>query len=372
MDGAGKMSPNAPAQEYFSSDYFVAREKFRKTARIRDFRVVSYVNPHALGPNGEPLTTDVAIHDPGGAKNALLIISGTHGVEGYAGSACQIGFLTERRFERALGEFKIVLIHALNPYGFAWNRRVTEDNVDLNRNFVNHSEPRQRLAGYEELKDAIAPSDLSSQALELADLALRGYGKKHGPFALQEAISQGQYHHPKGLYYGGTFETWSAGLLNHLMRRELSACRRIGVVDIHTGLGPYGVGELITEEPHESPAYRRARAWWGDSVRSTKSGESVSTDVTGSIDAAIPVLLRHAEVTICCLEYGTYPVLDVFHALRADNWLHAYASPSDPKAKEIKAQIRRAFYPDQPDWKEMVWEKAGAVFAQALEGLKTP
>ena len=31
---------------------------------------------------------------------------------------------------------RCVLLHALNPFGFAWRRRVNEDNVDLNRNFL--------------------------------------------------------------------------------------------------------------------------------------------------------------------------------------------------------------------------------------------
>ena len=30
------------------------------------------------------------------------------------------------------------MIHALNPFGFAHLRRANEDNVDLNRNFVDH------------------------------------------------------------------------------------------------------------------------------------------------------------------------------------------------------------------------------------------
>jgi len=80
-------------------------------------------------------------------------------------------------------------------------------------------------------------------------------------------------------------------------------------------------------------------------------------------------LLSHAEATMICLEYGTYSTLEVFQALRAGNWLHTKGDPESPAAKEIKAQVRRAFYPDQDDWKEMVWKQGENVLAQAAAGL---
>jgi len=70
-----------------------------------------------------------------------------------------------------------------------------------------------------------------------------------------------------------------------------------------------------------------------------------------------------------CLEYGTFSTLEVFQALRADNWLHAVGDPEGPDAPAIKAQIRRAFYPDQDDWKEKVGTRGNEVIAQAIKGL---
>ena len=54
------------------------------------------------------------------------------------------------------------MVHAINPHGFAWSRRVTEDNVDLNRNFVDHAQPYPSNPGYEELRAAICPATRSS------------------------------------------------------------------------------------------------------------------------------------------------------------------------------------------------------------------
>jgi hypothetical protein len=353
----------------FAADYAEARAKFLKAATARGCALTAHAHPTAKGPKGEDLFVDVAIAGPDDAAQGLLLISGTHGVEGYAGSACQVGWLESQRNDAWPAHLKVVMIHALNPYGFAWNRRVNEENVDLNRNFIDHGGPYPKNLGYEELKQAIVPPDLKPETLKAADQILRAYAKKNGAFALQEAISKGQYDHPDGVYFGGTREQWSAGIFRHVVKHELIHCREVGVVDFHTGLGPYGYGELICEDLADTPAYRRARNWWGDTVRSTQGGESVSAHVTGSLDSSIPGLLPHTDVTMASLEFGTYSTVEVFQALRADNWLHVQADPLGPEAKPIKTDIRCSFYPDSGDWKDMVWQRAEAVLGQAVRGL---
>ena len=353
---------------FFSADYNEARAKFLTAAAARGLKHTAYLNPHAKGPKGEDLTIDVAVLGPADAKAGLLVISGTHGVEGYAGSGAQIGWLQSTRNANWPAGLKLVLVHALNPYGFAWNRRVNEENVDLNRNFVDHAKPYPRNRGYELLKSAIAPRDLTHETLIVADHKLRAYGREHGLFALQEAISQGQYAHPDAMYFGGTREQWSVGQILHIVRREFGQAERVGIVDIHTGLGAYGHGEIITEDEASDPRYARTHRWWGD-VRSTRAGESVSAQVLGSIDSGLIAALPHAEVTAGGLEFGTYSTLEVFLGLRADNWLHVLGDPRGPDAPAIKAEIRRAFYPDQDDWKDMVWKRSEQVLSQAVEAL---
>jgi hypothetical protein len=355
-------------QSFFSADYRKARAKFLAAAEARGLALTAYLNPHARGPAGEDLVVDVAVLGPEDAKAGLLVISGTHGVEGYAGSAAQVGWLKSTRNANWPSGLKLVLVHALNPYGFAWNRRVNEENVDLNRNFVDHSKPYQPNAGYDELKPAIAPRNLKSETLLAADHLLRAYAREHGMFALQEAITQGQYSHPDGMYFGGTREQWSVGLIRHIVRRAFGRAERVGIVDVHTGLGAYGHGELISEDETHDPRYARAKRWWGD-VRSTRAGESVSAHVAGSIDGGLIAALPHAEVTVGGLEFGTYHTLEAFLALRADNWLHVLGDPRGPDAPAIKAAIRKAFYPDQDDWKEMVWKRSEQVLSQAVEAL---
>ena len=59
----------------------------------------------------------------------------------------------------------VMLFHAHNPWGFAHKTRVTEENVDLNRNFVDFDKPRPANPGYEEVHRAITPEEWSEESL---------------------------------------------------------------------------------------------------------------------------------------------------------------------------------------------------------------
>ena len=72
--------------EYFSADYASARERFRAAAARAAAGLTSYLLPEHHGPDGETLTLDVAYLGGADAQSALLVIAGTHGVEGLAGS----------------------------------------------------------------------------------------------------------------------------------------------------------------------------------------------------------------------------------------------------------------------------------------------
>lgn len=356
------------AIEYFSFDYTEAREKFLEAAYAINANVESFKNPNA-GPGNKPLYIDVALLGPKEAKVALVLISGTHGVEGFAGSGIQTGLLHEGISASLKPDMNILMIHAINPYGFAHLRRFNEDNVDLNRNFLDHSQAYPVNQGYKELRDAINPKSISFWVNIKSRLKFLWYRLKEGKTALSEAISRGQYEYPQGLFYGGQFETWSNKSIRAVADRYLSEAERVVVIDFHTGLGPYGYGEIILNEPKESPAYKRAVAWWGDRVKTTVSEESVSVHIKGSLKLAIPEMLPNAEVTAVSLEFGTYPPKKAFWALRSENWLYHHGGKEHPNAKEIKADLLQAFYPEEDEWKFQVWEQGKDVVRQALVNL---
>ena len=120
----------------------------------------------------------------------------------------------------------------------------------------------------------------------------------------------------------------------------------------------------------DTPAYKRAVMYWGERVRTTVKGKSVSVHLQTTLKLDVPKMLPWAEVTAVSLEFGTYPAKEVFWALRNENWLHHYGGENHPDAKKIKNELLRVFYPDTEDWKLKVWQQGKEVVTQALSHLK--
>lgn len=356
-------------ETHFSATYTEARMRFLAAARAAGCRLEERRLPHYSGPAGETLAMDFAVAGPDRAPAGLVLISATHGVEGFAGSGCQTGLLAERQISRLAERMRIVLVHAHNPFGFAWLRRVNEDNVDLNRNYCDHHRPYPPCDAYDDLAADIAPAAIAGPAFEEATDRLRAYAQKHGAFALQEAVTRGQYKHPTGLYFGGAFPAWSNRTFRETLPHFLAHQRQVAVIDYHTGLGPFGFGEIICEYEAGAPGDRRLKAWFGAESKSTRAGESVSADLTGTLDAAIPQILPNAETTAFAIEFGTIAPQGVFQALQKDNWLHLFGDPRSDEGRAIKGEIRRAFYPDTDEWKRMVFKRSFDIVETTARGL---
>lgn len=363
------MSADMQVNQYFSADYQQARRAFVDAALAAGGNVESFLNP-ASEQGGEQLFTDIALLGPEDAENILVLMSGTHGVEGFGGSGVQVGLLREDISGRLQPNTGLVMIHAVNPYGFANLRRFNEDNVDLNRNFVDHCQSYPENQEYDQLADIIAPRTLSAYTDVSSALSILWYRLRYGSARLQHAVTHGQYSHPQGLFYGGRFATWSNRRLHEIAERYLAGAARVIVIDLHTGLGPYAYGEVILNDPEDAPAYQRAVTWWGEErVKSTIKGESVSAHLSGTVKVAFSRMLPDTEVTAVGLEFGTLPPMDVFKAIRAENWLCHHGGPDHADAIKIKQQLLRAFYPDDELWKCKVWEQGRLVVEQALANL---
>jgi len=356
------------AADSFSADFEDARAKFRASAADAGARLDASTHPES-GPKGESLSTDVAWLGPSDAERVLVMISGTHGVEGFCGSGAQVDWLRRGEAAHLPAGLGVLMIHAINPHGFAWLRRVTHENVDLNRNWIDFAATAPPNPGYDELSAAAVPTAWTADTQAASARVLGAYLAAHGPPALQQALSGGQYRHPKGIFYGGDAPTWSRLTQTAIFSEYLGQAARIGVIDYHTGLGPWGFGERIVTDASGSPGFARALAWYGQAVTSPSGGTSTSAAITGDGLEAAPRLLGHAEVTGMAIEVGTLSLMEVLLALRADAWLHAHGDPASPDAAPIKAQIRAAFYGDADDWKGMVAGQSLLAIRQAIAGL---
>jgi len=355
----------------FATDYSEAREKFLAAARRAGAATSRYDNP-VRGPAGEALSTDVARLGPEDAQKIVVTISSTHGVEGFCGSGFQVDWLASVGAAGLPAGTAAVFVHAINPYGFAWTRRVTEEGNDLNRNYVDHSKPYPVNEGYLEIAELLVPSDFSEAGLQAADAKLAAYRKKVGDIAYFRAVSGGQYSHPDGMFFGGGGPAWSNRTLHAIADRFLKGRSDVAVIDFHTGLGPYGYGEPITHYDIDTPGSRRVRAFWGESVTESKRGQTASQARDGLGHYGLNRVLQEPETrfTMCTLEFGTFDRESGQKAFRADHWLHKYGEPLGKEAARVRAAMRRQFYPDTDDWKEAVLFRGHQVVRQAVAGIQ--
>lgn len=360
---------SASSAQSFSANYHEAREKLVASAQKAGATLRCYTCP-AMGPHGEALYTDVAwLGDPD-AKKVLVTISGTHGVEGFCGSGFQIDWLSSGRSADLAPDTAALFIHAINPFGFAWIRRVNEDGVDLNRNYIEPGKPPPSNAAYDELADALVPPELTGPAGEAADAFLAACRKRMGDLAYFRAVASGQYKHPDGLFFGGTGPTWSNRTLHEIMRQFLRGRTDVVGIDFHTGLGPFGYGDLITGDEPGSEGSARVRQFWGDSVAEMRKGQTVPMVEDGLTHRAFERELPEIRLTFAILEFGTYDRDLGRKALRADHWLHKHGDPLGPEAAPIKRALRRQYFPDTADWKEAVLFRGHQAVRMALAGLQ--
>ena len=352
----------------FSASYAGARVKFLEAAATAGLRIASH--PHPLpGRDSETLAMDVAYDGPANADRLLIVSSACHGVEGFCGSGVQVAALHDAEWrEKARAQGVAVLyIHALNPYGFSHIRRVTHENVDLNRNFHDFSKPLPVNTAYRELQPLLLPAEWppspENQAATGAFIATRGMP------AFQAAVSGGQHEFPDGMFFGGTAPTWSNQTVRTVLRQHGQGVKKLAWIDLHTGLGPSGLGERIFAGRDDAATLARARAWWGEAVTSMYDGSSTSARLTGMMCLAAYDELPQAEYTAIALEYGTQPMPEVMHALRGDHWLHQHPEAPSEQVKQIKQLMLEAFYTDTDAWKGQIVSQARQAMFQAAEGL---
>jgi hypothetical protein len=355
----------------FAATYAEARDKFTRAAQACGLVVERHVHPDASGSEGEPLSVDVALLGDPAASSLLLLTSGMHGVEGFCGSGCQVALLRDDSVHAVVrqGGAAVLLYHAVNPYGFSHLRRTNEHNIDVNRNFRDFSTPQPPDSAYASVHAVVVPETWPPTADNAATVG--GYVAKYGAAKMQAIVSSGQCEFPNGLFYAGRAPCWSNEMLREVLRRYGAGRERLGWIDFHTGLGPWGHGEKIYSGPDDASMLARARAWYGADLTTFYDGTATSAALTGvSFHAALDAC-PHAEYTGIALEYGTRPFDDVLQALRAEQWLANHPDTSEPVRGAIKRRMRDVFYDDSDPWKAIVYGQARVAVLQALRALQS-
>lgn len=353
--------------ELFPASYASAREHWlAQSAKLSAH--LHYLPYHCpgTGPEGEALITDTVWIGPESAAKVLVLIAGTHGIEGFAGSAIEIDILRliAKGYVIIPENTAVLMIHALTPWGYAWQRRCDADGVDLNRNVVDFDKPLPENSGYEQLRPALFLFDAKQREAAFAEFA-----GQHGREAFESAISAGQYTDPSGPFYGGSAPAHGRLVTEALISHYSLHQRDLAVIDLHTGLGPYGYGEIICDHEPDSAGTAVAGRWYGDSVTLPLLGTSSSVPKTGLLDYAWHRVMNDRSCYIT-LEFGTYRTHELFEVLLQDHLL--WAQPGNQQARdEHRKVMRHHFCPDDAVWQEMVLFRARQVCLLALRGVSS-
>ena len=347
----------------FSDSYREARARFLAAASTSGASVHTHVLP-VSGAQDEVLAMDVAVQGPPDAAQVLMTTSAVHGIEGFCGSAIQTGLLQQLTLPPGVA---VVHVHAVNPHGFSHARRVNEDNVDLNRNFIDFGQPLPVNPDYAEVHPLLLPEQWPPSAAQ--QTALDTLTQAWGERRMQRAITSGQYQFPQGVWFGGLAPTWSHRTFRQVLQAHLGQARHIAWIDLHTGLGPHGHGERIFACTDTGATLQRACDWWGPDITSVDTGTSKSVPLSGPIQMAIYEECPAAQYTGICLEFGTLPLAQMILAMRADHWLALHPGAPPEQRASIREGMRQAFNPPSPDWQAQVWQQGLEAAQQAIEGL---
>jgi hypothetical protein len=345
--------------ESFSPDYNTARLRFQAAAARAGGRIDS-LEIGAKGPDGEGLTIDIAWFGGQRPRRVFVHSSGLHGVEGFAGSAIQLQWLTQKTPSPPEHD-AIVMVHILNPYGMAWLRRVNENNVDLNRNFLG---PEDRFEGappgFFRLDNFLNPSTPPSK--DLFHLRAGWLIARYGLRPLKQAVAGGQCVNPKGLFFGGERLEEGPRLFQAYVAERLRDVKRLVVIDIHTGLGRFGDDRLLAEaSPNE--VFSGVKRAFGDRVQPLDVNRGVAFQVRGGQNTMYSRLMAEDSVYFAAQEFGTYNSLAVLAALRSENrWHHYGGGTVDHPAKR---RLREVFGPDSERWRKAVLQRGSEVISQA-------
>ncbi len=361
--------------------YTECRERFLAVAGS----VADHVESHPIpspGPSGEELTIDIAVVGTTEARRGLLVMSGTHGIEGFAGSAIQVDLLHRWSAEPPSldpGD-AVVLVHGVNPWGMANWRRANEHNVDLNRNWALVGDgPLPANEPYAVVHDLLCPPLDARPDPEAFLAALADLVADRGAPWVRAAISGGQYDHPDGCYHGGRELQPSTTILAEAIPTLLGGTEEVLAIDLHTGHGRYGTRTILSRAPRGSSDDEWACRVFGSGVVEATVGnpEATSAPKQGQLAPGLVASLGAAIGRSFTLELGTRSETRMIAAEHVEHWLHrrgvrgpgALDGGAEPADADGVWEHRICSIPDDPEWERQAIEHGRVVLDAALDAV---
>lgn len=360
----------------YAADYVSAREVFRKRAaevkaKYRGSELGQYKIP---SQKDHDLTTDY-LYVPGKGKKLFILTSGLHGPEGYTGHATQLLFMEKLLANKESLPYSILIVHALNPYGYKYFTRTNENNVDLNRNFIVGDEDLKLINHeYEKLKPLLEPPVPASGYFlarvgfysQIAWVNLRR-GKKTVLGSLR-----GQYQNPRGIFFGGHDIQPETKHAQALIKRFAANANDIYLADLHTGFGEKGKLHFFGSDEITDPKQieLQQKLFEGYNIDSGHDKNFYST--TGDFNDWIRVSFPKKQVVAMTYEFGTLDSQTLRGSLRS-LWImvlenqgrhQGYLSQDDEKKSLLEYEL--LFNPQNTDWRRSVLQQGSEALATTL------
>lgn len=351
-------------EAYFLDSYDESRARFLSTAEALE-QIYADVEVQSLpvsSATDDDLTIDVvripAQREPQGV---LIMTLGVHGVEAFAGSGVMQMFVAELLPSIDLETTTVLMVHAVNPWGFRHRRRVSENNVDLNRNLSTSSSLFSTLnAPYADIDDFLHPAEPVTRATVEGALgdALR-FALTQPREELQQAILQGQYDHPPGIFYGGAAFEDSREQLDPVFREAVEEHDKVFLMDFHTGFGERGKLHLFGAPGLGTPA-AMAAVFEGYEI-DTGEGDENFYETDGDMILYVGEIAAEANKTYVgmTMEYGTLDSHTDVGALQSlvntklenQGFHHGYA---DGVEAQIEETFLRSYFPVESEWRREI------------------
>ncbi|WP_175989902.1 M14 family metallopeptidase [Bacillus sp. Marseille-Q1617] len=352
---------------YFPADYEQSRHTFRgHLEKIKEKWPQAELKTTSIGKEEDNTIDMIASGATESNDQVLFFTTGEHGIEGYAGAA-MIHLFTEEYLHRVdPSTTGICFIHALNPWGMRNFRRVTENNVDLNRNYLyNRSNvPEDVNKYYEKESELFLPdgkiTDLSKEKMKLQSQLVKALAEE-GYSAIKEAKGMGQFEFERGVYYGGEKEEETSIFLKKLQNQLLSEYPRVIHMDWHTALGPSNeITMVVSSEDERGEEELKAKYDLKNIQKFTP--KKVKGDSTNHFHKLKNEKYPANYLFSALFEFGTFGTgkkaeLREFMTIVLENRLYWEGAENPDDREWILAEFREMFYPLNDEWKKSVLEE---------------
>ena len=372
-----------PTSHTYSESFYTTYEDVRanlnrRVESLRQKGVEVHQSEYAVNAEENLYIDNIYLPASGEKTNLIIITTGVHGIEGYIGSVMLDVFFEEIYPTLNTENTGILIVANVNPYGMKNYRRYNENNVDLNRNFIEDWDSFDRSSNqeYPKVVNFLQPEGKMGNAFwhEVGFyMSLAKEAVFTGADTISDALLTGQYEYPTGVYYGGNGDEVSTTYLKGVFADCIDGeYENLIHIDVHSGYGPrYNM--VIFNSVQDMTTEAEAIEMFGyEYIIAQDSEEFYVTygDTTDYFYRLARSKNSDKELYSTCFEFGTIgdSFIDSILSLKYtvdENRQHFY-----PTTNKITAEVVRQNYMELFDPTEMEWRmKAISDFKEATKGV---